>query len=159
MEDQQSSGQLSVPRTRQATMSDLPVLVRLFEAYRSFYQMPGDPHGAEVFLADLLQKKLSVIYLIESGLEVYGFVQLYPLFSSTRMQRLWLLNDLFVEEKSRGRGYSRQLIEVAKIHARDSGACGLQLETQRDNLVANQLYMATGFEVDKNHNYYFWSTR
>ena len=144
------------PETRQATFADLPALVTLFEAYRVFYKMPADPDGAGRFLTNLLEKKLSIIYVIETNDGLCGFVQLYPLFSSTRMKPLWLLNDLFVAKASRGLGYSRLLIEVAKQHAVQSGACGLQLETHRDNKVANELYRVTGFGLDVEHNYYFW---
>lgn len=85
-----------------------------------------------------------------------AFVQLYPLFSSTRMRPLWLLNDLFVDENYRGQGISVALINKAKEHCKKTGACGLMLETAKDNDIGNKLYPRTSFELDTDHNFYFW---
>ena len=85
-----------------------------------------------------------------------GFVQLYPIFSSTRMQRLWLLNDLYVEKIYKGKGISKQLIEISKSLCKQTNACGLILETAKTNIVGNELYPKVGFSLDKEHNYYFW---
>ena len=87
-----------------------------------------------------------------------GFMQLYPLFSSTRMKKLWLLNDLFVDENYRGQGYAVALINQAKEFCKETRACGLMLETAKDNMIGNKLYPKTGFSLDTEHNYYNWST-
>ena len=92
---------------------------------------------------------------MEEG-DLVGFVQLYPLFSSTRMKKLWLLNDLFVVENFRGKGISKQLIEKCKDVCDDTGACGLMLETAKTNKTGNSLYVKTGFILDADHNYYSW---
>ena len=86
-----------------------------------------------------------------------GFVQLYPLFSSTRMKKLWLLNDLFVNSKFRKKGVSIGLIEKAKELVIKSNACGMFLETEKSNLVGNNLYPKTGFALNKDSNFYEWS--
>ena len=88
-----------------------------------------------------------------------GFVQLYPIFSSTRLKRLWLLNDLYIRPDYRGRGLSIQLIEACKQLCVVTGSCGMILETAKDNLVGNQLYIKTGFVADEGHNYYEWETK
>jgi GNAT superfamily N-acetyltransferase len=85
-----------------------------------------------------------------------GFTQLYPLFSSTRMKRLWLLNDLFVDERFRGKGFSIALIEKSKELCYQTGACGLLLETAKSNTIGNNLYPRTSFFLDEDHNYYSW---
>jgi GNAT superfamily N-acetyltransferase len=90
--------------------------------------------------------------------DLAGFVQLYPLFSSTRMKKLWLLNDLFVQEEYRGKGYSLALIEKSKKLCEETGACGLMLETHKENIIGNKLYERTGFSLDAEHNYYSWNT-
>ena len=63
--------------------------------------------------------------------QLVGFVQLYPLFSSTRMEKLWLLNDLFVDPDYRGKGISKGLINKAKELVEESDACGMFLETEK----------------------------
>ncbi|MDZ4725055.1 MAG: GNAT family N-acetyltransferase [Leptospira sp.] len=144
---------------RAVKLSDIENLSLLFNAYRVFYEKPSDIEQAKVFLTDRITKNESVIYISENEDSVMnGFVQLYPLFSSTRMRRLWLLNDLFVSEKYRGKGISIQLIEKAKSLCLDTDACGLILETAKKNKIGNQLYPKVGFELDNDHNYYSWDS-
>ncbi len=140
---------------QQATLKDLDILTTLFEAYRNFYKKDAAPDTAKVFLQERIEKEESVIYLVynEEGKAV-GFTQLYPLFSSTRMKKLWLLNDLYVVPTERGKGFSKALIERAKQLAQDTNACKIMLETAKTNDIGNQLYPATGFELDTDFNWY-----
>lgn len=142
---------------RKCQTEDVQELARLFDAYRIFYKMNPDRISAENFLTARIKNQDSVIFVAENeGTGLTGFVQLYPIFSSTRMKRLWLLNDLFVESSERGKGISKKLIQHAKQLCLESGSCGMILETAKSNIIGNQLYATTGFDLDANHNYYSW---
>lgn len=143
---------------RKATLKDLNQLAELFDEYRVFYEKESDIQGAIDFLTQRLEKEESVIFVVAEAAVLKGFVQLYPLFSSTRMKRLWLLNDLYVNATYRGQGISVKLIDKAKALARETNAAGLMLETAKANVVGNKLYPRTGFELDADHNYYSWDT-
>ncbi len=143
---------------RTATASDIQQLSQLFDAYRVFYRKETDLKGAESFLAERLEKKDAEIFVAENeAQQLVGFVQLYPLFSSTRMKKLWLLNDLFVTPASRGKQISVQLIERAKTLAKETDACALCLETEKSNHIGNNLYPKTGFEHNQGSNFYEWT--
>jgi len=143
---------------RKATWHDLNGLSLLFNQYRVFYGQPWDIDAATRFLDFRLQKADSEIFVAENAQNsLVGFVQLYPLFSSVQLRPLWLLNDLFVEETSRGQRISKALILRAKELASATGACGILLETAKSNVIGNQLYVSTGFMPNENSNYYFWS--
>ena len=126
---------------RQATLHDLDALVPLFDGYRRFYGKASDEAGAREFLIARLRLNESLILLArdEHGTAL-GFTQLYPLFSSVRMVRTWLLNDLFVAAHARRQGVARALLEAAATHARKLGAASLSLSTAHDNLPAQALY-------------------
>ncbi|TDL99529.1 MAG: GNAT family N-acetyltransferase [Flavobacteriaceae bacterium] len=142
---------------RKATFEDLPQLSILFDLYRFFYGKKSDQKSAEKFLHERIQNGESEIFVAEETEgKLVGFVQLYPIFSSTRMKKLWLLNDLYVLEDHRGKGISVLLIEKAKELSRNTHACGLILETAKTNHIGNKLYPKTGFELDQDHNYYAW---
>lgn len=142
---------------RKATIADEQQVANLFEAYRQFYKMPENADGAKDFIRSRLEKNDSEIFVADNKGFLAGFVQLYPLFSSTRMKKLWLLNDLYVDQKFRGHGVSKLLIDASKDLCRNSDACAVILETAKSNTIANQLYLATGFEADQGHNYYEWT--
>jgi len=146
-------------KIKKAKVEDVPGLAILFDQYRVFYHKESDIAGAVSFLTYRLTRNESVVFLCEKEGKLAGFVQLYPLFSSTRMQRLWLLNDLFVAPEFRGQGISKTLIEVCRTFAIETGACGLSLETEKTNSIANQLYLSTHWELDEDHNFYFLSTK
>lgn len=141
---------------RKATVADLEQLAQLFNGYRVFYEKQSDLNGAKDFLKARFENKDSEIFVCEDDKKLIGFTQLYPLFSSTRMKRLWLLNDLFVDSNHRGKGASLALIERAKQHCRETGACGMYLETAKSNDVGNQLYPRAGFALNADHNFYDW---
>ncbi|NQZ76172.1 MAG: GNAT family N-acetyltransferase [Ekhidna sp.] len=143
---------------RAASIADLNELTRLFDGYRVWYQMNSDLEGAHEFLTERLEKQDSKIYVCDDGKNLAGFTQLYPLFSSTRMKRYWLLNDLFVDDNYRGKGLSVQLIDQAKDLVKTSGACGMFLETQKTNLIGNKLYPRAGFKLNETTNFYEWTS-
>jgi GNAT superfamily N-acetyltransferase len=105
------------------------------------------------FLRERLTREESVVLLAERDGAAVGFTQLYPLFSSVRTARLWLLNDLFVVESARRSGVARALLDAAADFARRDGACGLMLETGRDNVAARALYRAAGWNEDASQWY------
>ena len=143
---------------RKAKLKDLEQLAMLFDAYRVFYRKETAIEEATQFLKQRLENNDSEIIVAESAENsLIGFVQLYPLFSSTRMQKLWLLNDLFVDPPFRKKGIAINLIERAKQLVSESGACGMFLETEKSNIVGNNLYPKVGLELNKGSNYYEWS--
>lgn len=77
-----------------------------------------------------------------------GFVQLYPMFSSVRTAKTWILNDLYVDAGARRQGVARALLDAAATFAREDGAAGISLETSRDNAAARALYLAAGWQED-----------
>lgn len=142
---------------RAATLSDLTQLAHLFDGYRIFYKQPSDIEHAEKFLEERISKNQSQILVAEMEAGILGgFVQLYPIYSSVRMCKLWLLNDLFVAPEYRGKNVGVRLMENAKQLAVATQACGLILETAKSNEIGNALYPKVGFQLDQDHNYYFW---
>jgi GNAT superfamily N-acetyltransferase len=146
--------------TKKATLEELNELSILFDGYRVFYKKESNLTEGKKFLRERIEKNESeIIVSYNSENEMTGFVQLYPIFSSTRMKKLWLLNDLFVHPNFRGQGISKVLIERSKELCLRSGSCGMILETAKSNMIGNDLYPRTGFALDDEHNYYCWDTK
>jgi ribosomal protein S18 acetylase RimI-like enzyme len=133
---------------RRAGPQDLDALAVLFDAYRGFYGQPSDVARARDWLRTRMRVGESVVLLAEGDRGIVGFTQLYPMFSSVRTARTWILNDLYVAEAARRSGVARALLDAAADFARDDGAAGLSLETTRDNAAARALYRAAGWHED-----------
>ena len=143
-------------QVREAKLSDLENLSDLFNSYRMFYGKKSDLKVANEFLRSRIENKDSKIFVCDLNNELSGFVQLYPIFSSTRVSKYWLLNDLFVDIEKRGKGYSKLLIDRSKELVIESKACGMMLETEKSNDIGNMLYPSTGFKKNKLSNFYEW---
>lgn len=134
---------------RQATIHDVDLVVPLFDAYRQFYGKPSDLELARRFLLERFQHHESVILLaVDDEGRGVGFTQLYPLFSSVRAARTYLLNDLFVAADARRSGVAAALIHEAEDFARAAGAVGMSLTTAHTNKAAQRLYESLGWKRD-----------
>lgn len=135
---------------RLAGPADLDTLVPLFDGYRQFYRQAASPERARRFLAERLTLRDSQILLAADEKHVgLGFTQLYPLFSSVRAVRTYLLNDLFVAQVARRQGVARALLVAAADHARNLGAASLSLSTALDNGPAQALYESVGWQREQ----------
>lgn len=140
----------------QASVDNLDELSKLFQSYRIFYKKTPDTEGEKAFLKDRIINQESVVYLAKSGDRFIGFVQLYPVFSSVRMKKLWLLNDLFVDADYRKSGAAKLLIEKSKELAIETKSAGLMLQTAKDNITAQSVYNKTDFVRDEDFYTYYW---
>lgn len=143
-----------------ASLKDLDLITSLFDLYRQFYNQSSDPVSAKEFLSARISNNESVIFwaLDEDNIAGMGFVQLYPLFTSVGMKRLWLLNDLFVHADYRKIGVGEALMETAREFAVETKAKGIILETQKTNSQAQNLYDKLGYKRDKEHYYFYLET-
>ncbi|RZA13407.1 MAG: GNAT family N-acetyltransferase [Lysobacteraceae bacterium] len=128
--------------------ADLDALAVLFDAYRQFYGQSPDVPRARQWLRERLRFGESVVLVARRGGGIAGFAQLYPMFSSVRTAKTWILNDLYVDAGARRTGVARALLDAAATFAREDGAAGISLETTRDNDAARALYRAAGWNED-----------
>lgn len=131
-----------------ATLDQIEDVIPLFDGYRQFYGQAADQAAARRFLQERFILGESLIFLAYLGSAAVGFTQLYPSFSSVSLERLWILNDLYVVPEARGRRVGQALIERAAGYSSRMGAKGLVLETAVDNLSAQKLYERLGFVRD-----------
>jgi ribosomal protein S18 acetylase RimI-like enzyme len=131
-----------------ATSEHITELSKLFNMYRVFYKKKSDLEAAETFISERIKNDDSVIFIVVEDGNYLGFTQLYPLFSSVSMKRLWILNDLFVSESARNRGVAQLLLDAAKKFAIETRAKSLELQTANDNYTAQRLYEKNGYKIE-----------
>ena len=142
---------------KQARRENLQQLAVIFDNYRNFSGQPSDIASGSLFLEERMKKKESIVFIALIDTQIVGFVQLYPLFTSVGMKRLWLLNDLYVDEKMRGKGVAKKIIERCKILVKRTNAKGLFLQTQNTNTKAQELYKKMEFYQETDSLYYCWN--
>jgi ribosomal protein S18 acetylase RimI-like enzyme len=137
-----------------ARVEHIEDLSELFDRYRIFYNQSSNLKAARKFLEDRFHNHDSIIFVANDNSQMVGFTQLYPSFSSVSMQRIWILNDLFVRETYRGRGAAKLLMDAAEKYARETSAVRVVLATQVSNTVAQSLYESRGYIRDEKFYHY-----
>lgn len=136
-------------------LSEANLVVGLFNQYRIFYGKFSDLGMAKAFIDARLEHNESVIFVALDGDKPVGFTQLYPKYSSARLTKNWILNDLFVDNDYRKQGIGEKLIKTAMNFAKTQGSTFVQLETAVDNFTAQSLYEAIGFKKQEPDNEFF----
>lgn len=147
---------MNKPTIRQATIQDLHRIVPIFDSYREYFQQKKEPVMVERFLFDRFEHLESVIFIAEQQGEVIGFAQLYPVFSSLTLQRVWLLNDFFIAEEFRGSGVGSQLFTTVKEFTLLTKSKGIELSVEHTNKKAWIFWEKQGFKLDEEFRYYFF---
>jgi ribosomal protein S18 acetylase RimI-like enzyme len=138
-----------------ADSSNIPKLANLFNQYRIFYGEETDLQAVTGFLKSRFNNKDSVIIVAHEKSQMSGFIQLYPSFSSIGMQKIWVLNDLFVDSGFRRQNVARNLMNAAKKYAEETGALRIDLATQITNIFAQNLYESMSYT--KNESFFHYS--
>ena len=138
----------------QATIERLDDISLLFDRYRVFYRQSSDLAEAKKFIQQrLLNEDAVILMAIEKDLAV-GYTQLFPSWSSVSMQRVWILNDLYVLPEARNRGIARALMSAARDLAISTNAVRLLLATEATNTIGQKLYESMGYrQFDEFYHY------
>lgn len=136
-------------RVVRGSLSDLEMLLPMFDAYRVFYKRDSDLDGARAYLQARLERGEATAFLaLEDSGAALGFALCYSTFSSVVMKPLVILNDLYTTPEARGQGVGSALIAVCANFARLEGALVLRLRTATDNETAQRVYDKAGFKRD-----------
>ncbi len=133
---------------RKATLQDLDQLTNLFDQYVVFYKNPSNIEKHKAYLKDRIENNEAIIYLAfdEKNLEkAIGFTLIYITFSSLALNKILILNDLYVDSTIRKNGVGEKLILEVIALAKELGSNLIRLRTAKSNTVAQGLYNKMGF--------------
>jgi ribosomal protein S18 acetylase RimI-like enzyme len=132
----------------QINSTQTSLVFELFDKYRVFYGQASNIELAKSFIQARQDNYESVIFvaLSDEKKEPIGFTQLYPIYSSVRAIKNWLLNDLYVEKAFRKQSIGESLIRAAMNFAKGNDANFVELSTAVTNKTAQSLYEQIGFE-------------
>jgi GNAT superfamily N-acetyltransferase len=117
----------------------------LWDGYNAFYGRAG-PTALAPGITDVLWRRLfdanEPVYALvaEDAGRLLGLAQFLFHRSTTRIEPVCYLQDLFTTPEARGRGVGRALIEGVYARARDAGAQRVYWQTKQDNVTARRLY-------------------
>ena len=137
----------TAPIVTGVTEQDLVELGPLVAAYLDFYESPGEPMAIDAFcralLADPEHEGVQLLARDAAGAAI-GFATVFWTWSTSRLGRLGVMNDLFVAEAARGSGAADALILAARDRAAARGCVALEWQTALDNHRAQAVYERVG---------------
>jgi ribosomal protein S18 acetylase RimI-like enzyme len=92
-----------------------------------------------------LQTKDNYIYTLVDGEQAVGMIWLKA--QLDRAVKSGFIFDVMVDEKFRGKGYGKQIMDLIEEKARELGLQSIGLHVFGYNTVAKKLYESAGYEV------------
>jgi diamine N-acetyltransferase len=134
------------PQFRLAVESDADVLLEFMRAYYALDGHGFDPVKARGALTGLLRDlNLGRAWMILDGDAAVGYVVLCFGYSLEWLGQDAFVDEFYLREEYRGRGWGRATMEFVEEAARAAGVRALHLEVVRENVSALKLYQKTGF--------------
>ena len=130
---------------RPIAATDRAAWAPLWAGYNAFYGRTGATALAPA-ITDVLWRRLfdanEPVYALvaEDDDGLLGLAHFLFHRSTTRIEPVCYLQDLFTAPAARGRGVGRALIEGVYARARDAGATRVYWQTKDDNATARRLY-------------------
>ena len=131
---------------RLAVESDADALLEFMQEYYAFDGHGFDREKARVALTALLRdSKLGLAWLILDGDAAVGYIVLCIGYSLEWLGRDAFVDEFYLREEYRGRGWGRQTMSFLEDAARAAGIRTLHLEVVQENTSALHLYRKLGF--------------
>ncbi len=133
------------PSIRFVKRSDFDKWLPLWDGYNAFYGRAGAT-ALRREITDMTWSRFFDAYepvhalVAEHGGELLGLVHYLFHRSTTAIEPVCYLQDLFTAEAARGKGVGRALIEGVYQQARLAGSSRVYWQTHETNLVARKLY-------------------
>ncbi len=131
----------------QAQEKDIPILLQFIKAYHSYDHIDFDLEKAEKALHPLiLDEHIGRAWIVTlDQTNQIGYILLTFGYSMEYCGRDAFFDEFFIEEKYRGQGIGRVVLEKAIVEAKKLGVKQLYLEVERHNIGAEHLYESIGF--------------
>jgi GNAT superfamily N-acetyltransferase len=148
------------PQFRLAVESDTDTLLDFMQAYYAFDGHGFDHEKARVALTTLLRDaNLGAAWLILDSDRPVGYVVLCFGYSLEWLGRDAFVDEFFLREQYRGRGWGQKTMAFLEGAAQNFGVCALHLEVVEENAAALQLYTKLGFRQHRSTFLSKWIAR
>ena len=128
--------------------SDIDSITKMMQ---NFYGIDNYPFDIEVsknlFQEFISDEKLGKSWLICFDEEVIGYVILTFIFSFEYQGKIAFLDELYIKETARGKGFGKQTIQFIKEQALLLNVKVIYLEVENHNEKGQKLYLANDFEI------------
>ena len=129
---------------RKMTADDLPAIVPLATqlGYECSYEQLVDRFSMR------LHDETNALFVGEDSVLIVAFMQVHETWTLMTGRRAEI-NAIVVDEKMRGKGYGREMMDVAENWARNRSLPKLRLGSRTSRSATHEFYKKYGFSVEK----------
>ncbi|WP_088104192.1 GNAT family N-acetyltransferase [Halalkalibacter urbisdiaboli] len=126
----------------------------MYQYIVDFYKRPKPPiEKLHRLIETLLKKEQGIQFIAKQEGKLVGFATLYFSFSTTKADKITIMNDLFVIENARGTGVAQELFNACETFTKENGYAYMAWVTATDNKRAQRFYEKMGGSVGNWLNY------
>ena len=126
----------------------------MYQYIVDFYKRPKPPiEKIHHLIETLSEKNIGIQFVAEHDTKLVGFATLYFSFSTTKAEKITVMNDLFIVENTRGTGIAQELFITCEKFTKENGYAHMSWVTASDNKRAQRFYEKMGGSVGNWLNY------
>ena len=129
-------------------VTDIDTIVTMMKAFYAIDNYPIDKEKSKTLFQEFISNEdLGKSWLILSDEETVGYVILTFVFSFEYQGKIAFLDELYLNEKARGKGIGSQAVTFVLEQSKKLSLQLIYLEIENHNQNAQKLYLASGFEL------------
>ena len=129
-------------------VTDIDTIVTMMKAFYAIDNYPIDKEKSKTLFQEFISNEdLGKSWLILSDEETVGYVILTFVFSFEYQGKMAFLDELYLNEKARGKGIGSQAVTFVLEQSKKLSLQLIYLEIENHNQNAQKLYIANGFEL------------
>ena len=129
-------------------IADIEVITQMMQNFYAIDNYPMDIEVAKTLFQEFITNEhLGKSWLIYSENEIVGYIILTFIFSFEYGGKIAFLDELFIKETARGKGFGKEAIQFIQGEVPKLSLKLLYLEVEPHNENAQKLYLAHDFEL------------
>ena len=129
-------------------ISDISIITQMMQDFYAIDNYPMDVEVAKTLFQEFITNEhLGKSWLIYSENEIVGYIILTYIFSFEYGGKIAFLDELFIKETARGKGFGKEAIQFIQQEVPKLSLKLLYLEVEPHNENAQKLYLAHDFEL------------
>ena len=129
-------------------VTDIDTIVTMMKVFYAIDNYPIDKEKSKTLFQEFISNEdLGKSWLILSDEETVGYVILTFVFSFEYQGKIAFLDELYLNEKARGKGIGSQAVTFVLEQSKKLSLQLIYLEIENHNQNAQKLYIANGFEL------------
>lgn len=129
-------------------ISDISIITQMMQDFYAIDNYPMDVEVAKTLFQEFISNEhLGKSWLICSENEIVGYIILTYIFSFEYGGKIAFLDELFIKETARGKGFGKEAIQFIQGEVPKLSLKLLYLEVEPHNENAQKLYLAHDFEL------------